>query len=142
LIYYLDTSALAKRYVRERDSARVRALLRREKRIGVSRIAYAEVAAAVCRRTREGLLPEDSRDRILERLDGDFANLLVVEVRARIVRRAAELAVRHPLRGYDSVHLASALALREEGLATDFWSTDGRLVAAARAEGLRSTPLA
>lgn len=141
MIYYLDTSALAKRYVAEAHSALVRGLYRRRKRIAVSRLGYAELAAAVARRCREGVMDEGARDRVLHRLDLDFSEMVVFEVRAPTVRRAAELVVRHPLRGYDAVHLATALALREEGASVDFWSTDGRLVAAARAEGLRSTLL-
>jgi hypothetical protein len=47
------------------------------------------------------------------------------------------LVVRHALRGYDAVQLAAALAIRHEGGAVAFWSTDGDLVAAAQAEGLQ-----
>jgi predicted nucleic acid-binding protein len=58
-----------------------------------------------------------------------------------IVYSAAELAQRHPLRGYDAVHLASALALNQAlaaenaGSAT-FVSADSVLCDAAADEGL------
>jgi hypothetical protein len=37
--------------------------------------------------------------------------------------------------------LASALTLSQSGVAVDFWSTDHALSLAARAEGLRATPV-
>jgi hypothetical protein len=58
-----------------------------------------------------------------------------------MVSQAAELTQRHPLRGYDAVHLASALALdlslKAAGLPPAvFVSADEVLCEAARAEGL------
>ncbi|MBI5481762.1 MAG: type II toxin-antitoxin system VapC family toxin [Deltaproteobacteria bacterium] len=139
MTYYLDTSALAKRYVTEPGSVLVRALFRRQRPIVVSRIAYAELAAAVARQCREGVLPGAARDAILARLDRDLAQILVLDVRASTLGPVAGLVVRHPLRGFDAVHLASALALAARGGSVDFWSADRRLVVAARAEGLRAT---
>ena len=138
MIVYLDTSALVKRYVAEPGSALVRDAVRR-RQVAVSRIAYAELAAAVARLHREGLLGEEVRDRVLGRLDADFAGMTVVEVRASLVRRVPELVKRRALRGYDAVQLAAALSLSQQGAPIDFWSGDDRLVAAARAEELRAT---
>ena len=50
---YFDSSALVKRYVREPGSERVRAWLRAAP-AATSRIAFAEVAAAAARRSRQG----------------------------------------------------------------------------------------
>jgi predicted nucleic acid-binding protein len=72
-------------------------------------------------------------------LDRDFAAMEVVEVRPMVMRRVPPLVTRAPLRGYDAVQLASALALSAHGVAVDFWSADERLVAAAAAQGLRAS---
>jgi predicted nucleic acid-binding protein len=142
MTYYLDTSALVKRYVREPGSATVRSLFRRKRSIAVSRIAYAELAAAVARAWRAGALDETERDDILRAAEQDFRTSEVVEVRAALVRRVPDLVVRAPLRGYDAVHVASALALKNRGMVVDFWSADDRLLDAARSEGLRATLVA
>ena len=142
MICYLDTSALAKRYVREPGSVQVRDLFRRRRTVAVSRLAYAELAAAVARLSREGAVDSEARDEILRRLGTDFSALTVVEARRAIVERVPALVLRNPLRGFDALQLATALALHEDGGAVDFWSSDQRLVAAARSEGLRATPLA
>lgn len=141
MIYFLDTSVLAKRYLSEPGSDSVRVLFRRRRRVAVSRLAYAELAAAVARAWREKLVDEDTRDSILARLDRDFAALDVVEARAPIVRRVPRLVVEWPLRGYDAVHLCSALAVRDAGGAVDFWAADGPLIDAARGLGLRATAI-
>jgi predicted nucleic acid-binding protein len=138
VIRYLDTSALAKRYVDEPGSTVVRAVVRKG-RIGVARVTHAELLATLARAWREGLLDEEQRDALFDRVEVDFKELIVVEVRPAIVRRVRDLVTRHPLRGYDAIQLAAALALRDEGAPIDFWSADGRLVAAARSEGLRAT---
>jgi hypothetical protein len=57
------------------------------------------------------------------------------------MRGVPGLVTRRPLRGYDAVHLAAALALRDRGLAVTFWAADATLVEAARGEGLRATLL-
>jgi predicted nucleic acid-binding protein len=137
VIHYLDTSALVKRYVSEPGSVSVRPLFR-TKDVATSRIAYAEIAATMARLVREGALTESARDAILARLDADFAALTIVEIRAALVRRVPSLVARRPLRGYDAVHLTSALALRDRGVAVTFWAADAVLVDAARAEGLRT----
>jgi predicted nucleic acid-binding protein len=140
LIHYLDTSALVKRYVLEPGSASVRPLFRR-KSVATARVAYAEIAATFARLCREGALDEDDRDGIYKRLDADFAALTVVEIRTSLVRRIPDLVRRRPLRGYDAVHLAAALTLRDRGAAVTFWAADTRLVDAANAEGLRTVML-
>jgi predicted nucleic acid-binding protein len=139
LTYYLDTSALAKRYLPEPGSSSVRALFQRRRRIAVSRIAYAELCAAVARAARAEAISHADRDRVLAALDADFTALDIVEVRAALVRSVRGLVVRSPLRGYDAVQLASALDLHRRGVAVDLWSADATLIEAARAEGLRAT---
>jgi predicted nucleic acid-binding protein len=137
LIHYLDTSALVKRYVKEAGSTFVRSVFR-SRSVATARIAYAEIAATLARLCREGRLDEAGRDRIYARLDADFTALSVVEIRAALVRGIPALVMRHPLRGYDAVHLAAALVIQGAGAAVTFWAADVNLTRSARAEGLRA----
>jgi predicted nucleic acid-binding protein len=141
MIYFLDTSVLVKRYLTEPGSAEVRSLFRRKWPIAVARIASAELAAAVARQHREGAVSETTRDVILARLNRDFAQMTVVDVRAAMLSRVPALVVRWPLRAYDAVQLAAALTLQASGVSTTFWSSDANLVAAALGEGLRATEI-
>ena len=128
-----------KRYLAEPGSERVRALFRRRLRVAASRVSHAEVAAAVARAWREKLVDATVRDTLLDRIAADFGKVDVTEVRRAIIERVPALVLRQPLRAYDAVQLVSALTLKERGAAVDFWGADGRLVDAARAEGLRAT---
>lgn len=136
MIHFLDTSALAKRYVEEPGSAKVRRILRKPTSVAVARISYAELSATVARKERERVITRDQADAIIERLPHDFGALVVVEIRKALVDTVPNLVRKHPLRGYDAVQLACALSLASETAVT-FWCTDGGLLTAAAAEGLR-----
>jgi predicted nucleic acid-binding protein len=136
LTRFFDTSALAKRYISEPGSPLVRSTLRANP-VSVARITYAELAASVARAWRLAAISEAQRDAILGRLARDFALLNIVEVRAALVGLVPDLVVRHPLRGYDAVQLATALTIRASGQAVEFWAADAALCQAAGAEGLR-----
>jgi predicted nucleic acid-binding protein len=140
VIYFLDTSALIKRYIDEPGSDQVRRLMRRARvELAVARVTEAEAYAAIARAVRMNVITGDERDRAFVRLEADLATMRTVEIRRPLVAAVRELVVRWPLRGYDAVQLACSLRLADEGLAVDLWAADGDLIAAARGEGLRTT---
>ncbi len=131
---YFDASALAKRYVREKGSVKVRRLLSSDL-AATSRYSAVEIASALARRAREGAVSHEDRERTLAALQVDLGAMLIVELTAEVVIRAQALLQRHSLRAGDAVQLASCLRLREE-LEDDvsLVAFDERLVAAARKE--------
>jgi hypothetical protein len=143
-IYYLDASAIAKRYLQECGSLWVTALWKRAGEISLfsAALVNVEVVCALSRAQREERIGMRRRNESA----GLFAleaqqNLESIAVSADILQSAHRLALRHPLRAYDAVHLATALELAERMLwaglpAPIFVSADGNLLAAARAEGL------
>ena len=110
---YFDASALAKRYVREKGSAKVGRLLSSDVP-ATSRLSSVEIASALVRRSREGSISEAQRDRGLAAVDADLAAMLVVELTPAIVTRAQALLRRHLLRAGDAIQLASCLYLRDQ----------------------------
>jgi predicted nucleic acid-binding protein len=141
MIHYLDTSAFVKRYITEAGSNLVRPLFR-ARNVATSRITYSEIAAVIARLCRARAIDDVARDDVWARLDRDFGRVTVVEIRAPLVRSVPGLVTARPLRGYDAVHLASALTLRARSQAVTFWAADVALAEAARAEGLRTMLLA
>lgn len=140
MIRYFDASALVKRYAEEPESPAVRRLAA-QGRVATSRLSEAEVASALCRRGREGSLPEMERDRALARLEADLVEMDLVELSADVARRARGLLLRHPLRAGDAVQLASGLGLRDSlDAPIGFVAFDAKLRAAAKAEGLAVAP--
>jgi predicted nucleic acid-binding protein len=136
MIFFLDASALAKRYVLEPGSERIRALFRRRAQIAISRLSEVEVVSALVRRSRSGDVEADIVDGLIESLLEDIASCDVVEIRKPVITHARELVVEHGLRAYDGVQLASALRAKG-GTALAFLCADGNLAAAAQAERLR-----
>lgn len=135
MILYLDTSALVKLYVEEDGTDVSSSAVERASRVVTSRVTYAEARAAFARARRERVLTASMLRTVVERLDADWASYDAVEVTEPLVRRAGILAEKRGLRGFDSIHLASALeALR--GVSGTFLCWDERLARAARAERL------
>jgi predicted nucleic acid-binding protein len=133
---YFDASALAKRYMRERESALVQRLYA-ETHCATSRISEVEVVSALVRRCREGDFQASERDRALAALRDDLLSMYVVELNPEITAIATDLLLRYKLGAGDSIQLASALfLLRSLDAAGGFVAFDDRLVQAARAEGL------
>jgi hypothetical protein len=139
LIYFLDASALVKRYVKEAGTEQIRRLLRGRAALGASILSSVEVASALARRARAGDLPQSAAKSHGRRAASDLAEMHVIAASREVLKITVELIWRHPLRAYDAIQLASAIRLsRETGLAVTFVCGDGRLAAAAKGEGLRA----
>jgi predicted nucleic acid-binding protein len=135
LIAYLDTSSLVKLYVAEEGSPLVRELVERSELVATSVVAYAEARAALARQRREGGLTAAGYDRAKADFERDWPRYLTIEVSEAVYRSAGDLAEKHHLRGFDSLHLASYLALYREGARqTRFSAFDEALNRAARKE--------
>jgi uncharacterized protein len=141
VILYLDTSSLVKLYVEEEGSEAVRSQVSRAGVVATSMIAYVEARAAFARKHREGGLSEDECDRVVDEFRREWGTYLAVEVSEAIVTVAGDLAEGHDLRGFDAMHLASALALRDKMQSSVVFScADRRLTEAAGALGLDIMP--
>ena len=143
-IYFLDSSALIKRYVVEIGSPWIKTLT--DSATGNSlllvRITWVEVLSAFARRQREGSINAAEVTALIQKFRSEFNNRYrVIEVDKALVERAGELIVEYPLRAYDAVQLASAL--RVQYLLTlmsetqlIFVSADNRLLDIAQSAGL------
>ena len=130
---FLDSSALAKRYIQEHGSDRLEDILSSASSLGVSVICVSEVVPALCRRRRERKLSRQEYLKAKQALFDDIEDASVLNVTEQIVARAVELLERWPLRSSDALHVASAA----EWSAELFVSADERQCAAARAYGLQ-----
>lgn len=129
---YLDTSALVKLYAEEEKREIVFEAVDSSEAVATSTVAYAEALAALARRRREGNMDEKEHRQAVERLDREWRNYERLAVSNLVAYRAGELAEIHALRGFDAVHLASALRLAEQFEELSFLAFDDRLVTAAK----------
>ena len=130
---FLDSSALAKRYIQEPGSDRLEEVLFSASSLGVSVICVSEVVSALCRRRRERKLSPQEYLKAKQALFEDIEDASVVNVTEQIMARALELLERWPLRPSDALHVASAA----EWSAELFVSADEKQCTAARGYGLQ-----
>src|SRR3990172_2448905 len=141
MILYLDSSALAKRYLSEDGSADVERLIREAQKVGTSIIARVGVVGALGRAVRQKLLDDQPAARLRASLTAHWPSLVRLSLGESTVQRADELAWGMGLRGYDAVHLASALTWREAIAESPIFATfDRALGKAALAQGLEVWP--
>jgi predicted nucleic acid-binding protein len=139
---YCDTSAMAKRYVREPGrAALMKALARR--RVVSSVLMPVELHSAFSRRVREGALATIALPRLFERVATDREHWTLIQTTKDVLAEAEALLETHPLRTLDAVHLASARVFRRRmRVAVTFVSADERQLTAAAREGLTIKPVA
>jgi uncharacterized protein len=118
--YFLDTSALVKRYVAEAGSAWVIGLSDplSSNTFWISDVSRVEVLAAIYQRVRIGTLTLAAAQKAELEFRHDLSNhFQIVALAPAVLDRAMTLVARHTLRAYDAVQLASALQVQDQRLA-------------------------
>ena len=108
---YVDTSALAKRYVQEPGSKELEDLFFRViTSLFVSTLAYPEFSAAIGRKLRNSELNKDDATKAVSEFEMDWYGLFeTISVTKQLAESAASLAIQYGLKGADAIHLATAL---------------------------------
>jgi predicted nucleic acid-binding protein len=114
MILYLDTSALLKKYFKEPGSIEVISRWKEAKGIVTSSVAYAETMASFYRKKREVNIRGKVFGKILNSFQRDWTSFIRVEVTDDLNESIDEIVGRYSLRGFDSIHLASALIVQEK----------------------------
>lgn len=114
MILYFDTSALVKLVMEEDGSDVVAELWKGGHPVASGVMTYAEGRAALAAARRAKRLTASQHSLALADFDARASELIWIEVDERLSRHAGEHAEAIGLRGYDSVHLATALELSDE----------------------------
>lgn len=140
--YFLESSALAKLFVRERGTASLIRLIESldDRQVILSTLAHVEVYSALRRRERAGEIKPADAQLALQSLALECARMTEQTLNPAVVAAACQLMDRHALRALDAVQLASCLVARSLARATDFVfvCADHILLAAAEAEALQT----
>jgi len=131
---FLDSAYLAKFYLNEPDSPKVRHLIQNaDSRIVSSEWSILEVTCAFHRHLREGQLSAEQHNELLQAFHKhtDDEIWTLVPINRRIVRRSSDLLKTLPagiyLRAGDAIQLFSV----QEAGESEVWSNDRHLLAAA-----------
>lgn len=136
MLYYLDSSAVVKLYIRETGTEQMLALAARQAghRFVVLALAQVEVRSAFRKRQRSGEIGEQLADQLLtafrRHLESKFLKQVLTD---SILDFACELLDRHSLTSFDAVQLAGYFAVKtSSGIDIPvFVSADQELLAAA-----------
>ncbi|WP_327110312.1 type II toxin-antitoxin system VapC family toxin [Nocardia sp. NBC_01730] len=134
MIGYLDTSAFVPLLVDEPTSRACRRFWDDADAVVSNRLLYVETTAALAQAHRMRRLddgPYSGCRRLLDRL---WPQVEVIEIDEALMLRAAELADRCALQGYDAIHCSSAVQLDDPDLVAA--SGDKRLLDAWRTLGV------
>lgn len=135
---FLDTTAIIKLIVDESGSDIAAETWDAAEDVSACLLAYPESCAALAAARRGRRLTPARYGQAKVSFEQLWKTIFVVGVDEDAARRAGDLAESHGLRGYDAVHLASALALDDDQIVIATWDVD--LWKAARREHLAVTP--
>jgi predicted nucleic acid-binding protein len=141
MILYLDTSALLKKYFKEAGSKDVISKWKEAMGIVTSTVTYAEVMASIHRKRRDVSIDDKIFRGVINSFQEDWDTFIQVAVTNDLNESIDRVLVSHLLRGFDAIHLASALVVRENVPGEFLFACfDRRLATAAKAEGLNTLP--
>jgi predicted nucleic acid-binding protein len=124
---YFDTSALVKRYVRERGSAQLVSLIDRYDFLS-SAITPVELISVLSRKTRDGELSAADFSLTLTRIGSERVRCELVEVDEGVLNRAEEVVQGTvAVRALDAIHIASLMMFEAAaGVRVSLITGDGR----------------
>ena len=96
-----------------------------------------EARSAFARKQKEEDFSSKVLRKIVEDFNKDWESYFVIEITDGLIRFAGDIAEKHLLRGFESIHLASAIKFKNK-IQTEvyFSSTDNRLNQSAEKEGI------
>ena len=113
MILYLDSSALVKIYVREEGTPEVRQAVTQAQYVGTSQITKVEVPSALMKLSRLHILDSGTAQTYLKLFLEQWPDFSSLALTNEVTERALRLVMHYPLRGFDAVHLATALVWQD-----------------------------
>jgi uncharacterized protein len=138
-VFFVDTSALAKRYITESGSVWVRSWIQpaQHNQIILAETARVEMASLLGRHARSGNLTQADANRLQRTFMRHFqSQYVVIKLSTPILKQGSAITMQHGLRTLDAIQLASALkAQKTINAPIIFISADANLLTAAATEG-------
>jgi predicted nucleic acid-binding protein len=138
-LYYLDSSAWRKYYIREAGSEQVSKLFADVSLLACHSIGFLEVVSALWKKVQADNVAKEQFQRKLHDIGNDWTQFVQIQSSQRVLNLAAQVTVAKNLAEPHALHLASAMLLKrmntDEKVSLTFVSSDPVLLAAAEAQG-------
>ena len=139
MIVYFDSSSIVKWFFDESHAVASRNVRDQAEAVVTSPLSYPEVMSAIRRAGADGRCTRNDAKFLREEFHSVWKDFHLVRIEEPLIQRAGDLVFQYKLKGYDAMHLASALALTGSGtkIALFFSSFDRNLNHAAKEEGFK-----
>ena len=136
--YFLDTSALVKRYHSEKGTDKIDKIFFEDDRaIVISSISITEMVSALNRKKEDKIISKEDLKIALSKFFHDaIKDFLFIELDGEHIKGSIMLVLKRIIRTLDALQLAVALGLKE--LKVTFVCADKKLVSVAEKEGLQT----
>ncbi len=132
--YYFDTSALVKRYHREKGTEKIDEIIDGDDEIYISTVGIAETISAFTRLRNSRIIGKKRYEEITGIFFNDVENRYIpIPFDDSNILKAVSLIENHDLRTLDAFHLSAALSIAD--MHPVFASSDRKLLKAAEKEG-------
>ncbi len=108
---YFDTSALAKKYIKETGSDKVIKIVAGEV-VATSKLTYPEMISTMVRRSKAGDISSKELSELIGIFEDDYNYFALIDFSDEMLSLVKEILKRHFLKAADGIHLASALWLK------------------------------
>ncbi len=138
MISYFDSSSIVKWFVDEPFTDMAKEIKDEAEMIFTSIISYPEVMSAFNRFEKEGRYSNSDMMLVKNEFMRIWPDFRWINITENLINQAGELIFTYDLRGFDTIHLASAILLKDEGDGIDLFFScfDHRLNRAAQREGI------
>ena len=137
MIAYFDSSSIVKWFFDEQFADASREVKKNAKVVLTSLIAFPEVLSAFNRARKGGRCTKSEMGIVRDEFLRIWPQFQFIRVNEELIQETGKLIFKHNLMGFDAVHLASALVLKQEDadIGVFFSCFDQNLNQAARREG-------
>ncbi len=134
MIFYVDTSALLKRYLDESGSEKMKSLFESATTIIVSSISQIECTSALQRLLRTKYINSEKYELLKKEIALDHSFFEIIEFDSHLIDLSIKLMEKYPLKPLDTIQLASGLQVIKQ--IDSFVLADDQLKKYALKEGL------
>ena len=135
---YLDTSALAKNYIKEDGSDSINKIIADSPVIAISKITYPEILSALIRRNKTGDISNRELIKLTTEFESNWDYFVIVDFKDELLPLIKTVIQKHLLKAADAIHLSSALWLKNAARQdVTFVASDKNLLNAAQNERLQ-----
>ncbi|TGK81766.1 PIN domain-containing protein [Leptospira noumeaensis] len=137
MFYYLDSSVLIKKYFDEYASDTVLNIWNENRYLAISQVGYSEILGTINKKQKIDKFSDKVKEVIIKQFKSDWDQLVKINVDHSINSELDRIHSKYLLRGFDAIHLVSAILLfKELEEETFFLSADNNLATAAKKDGL------